>query len=333
VLVCAVLVPLLAHATFAVSSRSRSGVVRRILNDNARVSLSAVRWPQRGQAALVLGNGRAAVSPHAQPVPIASLAKVMTAYLTLERYPLSGTQDGFTVTVTEAQAQAQAQVEAQYQSVVAVRAGERLSERQLLEALLIPSGNNIAWMLAAQVAGNEPRFIDEMNAEASALGMDHTLYTDPSGLDSGTVSTAADQLGVFQRAMRFPVFRQIVSMASVTLPVAGTLTNFNPLSAEGYAGKTGSDAAAGGCLAFFTHVMVGGRRQTAVGVVMGQGEGSDTQPLLAAAGEAAQQLVDFVAPAIRVRTLTAPGAGGPGGGDGRHGPPLLLAPGRASAQN
>ena len=184
---------------------------------------------------------------------------------------------------------------------MAVRAGEQLTERQLLEALLIPSGNNIAEMLAARVAGSETRFVAEMNAEARALGMDHTIYTDPSGFDPSTVSTAADQLRVFQRAMRFPVFRQIVSMASVTLPVAGTLTNFNPLIAEGYAGKTGSDSAAGGCLAFFTHVTVGGRRLTAVGVVMGQGQGSDTSVLLAAAGEAAEQLVDSVAPAsIRV---------------------------------
>ena len=170
---------------------------------------------------------------------------------------------------------------------MAVRAGEQLTERQLLEALLIPSGNNIARMLAARVAGSETRFLAEMNAEARALGMDHTIYTDPSGFDPSTVSTAADQLRVFQQAMRFPVFRQIVSMASVTLPVAGTLTNFNPLIAEGYAGKTGSDSAAGGCLAFFTHVTVGGRRLTAVGVVMGQGQGSDTSVLLAAAGEAA----------------------------------------------
>jgi D-alanyl-D-alanine carboxypeptidase (penicillin-binding protein 5/6) len=163
--------------------------------------------------------------------------------------------------------------------------------------------------------------------------MDHTTYTDPSGFDPNTVSTAAAQLRVFERAMRFPVFRQIVSMGSATLPVAGTLTNYNPLIAEGYAGKTGSDAAAGGCLAFFTRVTVGGRRQTAVGVVMGQGQGSDTPPLLAAAGEAATQLVESVAPAIRVRTIAAAGAGGPGADAGRHGPPLLLAPGRASAQN
>jgi D-alanyl-D-alanine carboxypeptidase (penicillin-binding protein 5/6) len=251
---------------------------------------------------LVLGNGRPAASPHQQPVPIASLAKVMTAYLTLKRYPLRGAQGGFMITVTVAQAQ----VEAQGQSVVAVRAGEQLTERQLLEALLIPSGNNIAQMLATVVAGSETRFVAEMNAEARALGMDHTIYTDPSGFDPGTVSTAADELRVFQRAMRFAVFRQIVSMPSVTLPVAGTLTNYNPLIAEGYAGKTGSDSAAGGCLAFFTHVTIGGRRLTAVGVVMGQGQGSDTSVLLAAAGEAAKQLVESVAPAIGVSTIAAP---------------------------
>jgi D-alanyl-D-alanine carboxypeptidase (penicillin-binding protein 5/6) len=304
----------------------------RMLNEGraeGRAHPSSIEWPQQGQAAFVLGDGRPAASPHQQPAPIASLAKVMAAYLTLERYPLSGAQDGFTITVTEEQAQAEAQ--RQGQSVVAVRAGEQLTERQLLEALLIPSGNNIARMLATALAGSEVRFVAEMNAEARALGMDHTIYTDPSGFDPSTVSTAADQLRVFQRAMRFPVFRQIVSMASVTLPVAGTLTNYNPLIAEGYAGKTGSDSAAGGCLAFFTHVTVGGRRLTAVGVVMGQGEGSDTSAILAAAGEAATRLVESVAPATRVPTIAAPAVGGPGGGARRHGPPLLLAPGRVSA--
>jgi D-alanyl-D-alanine carboxypeptidase (penicillin-binding protein 5/6) len=328
-LVGAALALLLAHAAFAGSSRSRSAGARHVLNDTGRADLSSVRWPLRGQAALVLGDGRPAASPHEQPVPIASLAKVMTAYLTLERYPLSGAQDGFTITVTEDQAQ----VEAPGQSVVAVRAGEQLTERQLLEALLIPSGNNIARILATGVAGSEARFLAEMNAEARALGMDHTIYTDPSGFDPSTVSTAADQLRVFVRAIRFPVFRQIVSMASVTLPVAGTLTNYNPLIAQGYAGKTGSDAAAGGCLAFSTHTTVGGHGLTAVGVVMGQGEGSDTSVILAAAGEAATQLVESVAPVIRVGTIAAPGAGGPGGDAVRHGPPLLLAPGRTSAQN
>ncbi|HWE10210.1 MAG TPA: hypothetical protein VG325_12720, partial [Solirubrobacteraceae bacterium] len=307
-----VLVALLAHT--AGQLVNDTGHVRmpttQARNDHPRAYLSAVNWPQEGQAALVFGNGRPAASPYEQPDPIASLAKVMTAYLTLKRHPLSGAQDGFTITITAAQAQDEAQGAAENQSGVAVAAGEQLTERQLLEALLIPSGNNIARMLAAQVAGSETSFISEMNAEAGALGMEHTTYTDPSGFDPNTISTAADQLRVFQQAMRFPVFRQIVSMASVTLPVAGTVTNFNPLIADGYAGKTGSDSAAGGCLAFFSTVTVRGRPVSAVGVVMGQGQGSDTSALLAAAGDAATQLVGSAAPAISRSTIGSPGPAG-----------------------
>src|ERR1700733_9270486 len=290
VLLGAVLALLLAHAGFVAVRHLLTGTGG-MLNED-RGYLSPVRWPQRGQAALVIGNGGPAASPDEQPAAIASLAKVMTAYLTLERYPLSGAQDGFTITVSGAQARAVAQNARQGQSVVAVQAGEQLTERQLLEALLIPSGNNIAQMLAAQVAGSQARFVAEMNVEARALGMDHTIYTDPSGFDPSTVSTAADQLRVFERAMRYSVFREVVSMASVRLPVAGTLTNYNPLVAEGYAGKTGSDSAAGGCPAFFTDVTVGGHPHTAAGVVLAQGQGSDTSQLLAAAGRAAQQLVN-----------------------------------------
>jgi D-alanyl-D-alanine carboxypeptidase (penicillin-binding protein 5/6) len=313
-----VAVLLFAHIAFSGVGRLLNGHGRvpndrgRALEDSGRVlnngqtDRAALAWPQRGQAAFVLGRERASASPHQRPAPIASLAKVMTAYLTLERYPITGEQEGFSVTVTAADAEAAAEDATRNQSVVAVEAGEQLTERQLLEALLIPSGNNIASMLAADVAGSEARFLAEMNAKARALGMSHTTYADPSGFDERTVSTAADQLRVFQRAMSFTVFRRIVSMASVTLPVAGTLSNFNPLVAEGYAGKTGSDSAAGGCLVFFTHVTVSRHRLTAVGVVMGQGEGSDTSAILAAAGEAAVQLVDSAEPASRDTARRAP---------------------------
>jgi D-alanyl-D-alanine carboxypeptidase (penicillin-binding protein 5/6) len=339
-LLVAALVLAAAYTAYGATSRLLNGQAR-VLNggaavpkDNHRADGSAVRWPAQGQAALVVGNGRLAASPHEQPEPIASLAKVMTAYLTLKRFPLSGAQAGFTVTITGAEAQVEADDVSEGQSGVAVQVGEELTERQLLEALLIPSGNNIAETLADQVAGSQTGFVAEMNAEAHALGMHHTLYTDPSGFDSGTESTAADQLRVFQQATRFPLFRQIVSMASVTLPVAGTLRNFNPLIAEGYAGKTGSDSAAGGCLAFFTHVKVRSHRQTAVGVVLGQGEGSNTPEILAAAGEAAQRLVASATHATPVRLVAAPPIGGSWRTDGGRGwRRQLSSPGSPSAPN
>lgn len=268
----------------------------------------APAWPAAGQAALVVpGIGSLGSAGGDEPRPTASLAKVMTAYLTLKQYPLSRNAGGFTLTVTAADARAEADDARLDESVVAVRAGERLDERQLLEALLIPSGDNIARMLAAHDAGSVPEFVAEMNSTARALGMDKTTYTDPSGYEPTTVSDASDQLRVFERAMSFGVFRQIVSMPRVTLPVAGTVENYNPLIAEGYEGKTGSDSEAEGCLAFFKRITVGGRRVTLVGVVLGQGTGGATYVILAAAAAAAERLVGSVTPAIRAHSVLPAG--------------------------
>jgi len=265
-------------------------------------------WPAGGQAALVAqGIGSLGSAGGDEPRPIASLAKVMTAYLTLSKYPLSGTGGGFVLTVTPAEARAELRDAEQDQSVVAVRAGERLDERQLLEALLVPSGNNIARMLAAYEAGSVSRFVAEMNRTARALGMDKTTYTDPSGYEPTTVSDAGDQLRVFRRAVRFAAFRQIVSMSSVSIPVAGKVKNYDPLISAGFYGKTGSDSEAEGCLAFFKDLRAAGRRLTVVGVVLDQGEGSATSVILAAAAASARRLVESVAPAIRARTVVPAG--------------------------
>ena len=258
---------------------------------DAIASPDQLLWPSQGQAAVVAGSGPLRDSPGETPVPIASVAKVMTGFLALKAFPMAGDSDGFTYTVTWSDASATRRDAAEGESFVDVRPGETLTERQMLEALLIPSGNNIARMLATQVAGGQANFVADMNAEARAIGMPDTNYTDPSGFDPGTVSTAADQLKIFTAAMRLPAFATIVSMPSVTLPVAGTVANFDPLIDEGYVGKTGSDEAAGGCLAFSVSNIVAGQPETVTGVVLGQGEGDDTADLLAAAGRAAEDLV------------------------------------------
>ena len=83
-----------------------------------------------------------------------------------------------------------------------VRAGEKLTERQALEAMLIPSGNNIAWMLARWDAGSDGAFVATMNARARSLGLRQTRYADASGADPATVSTAADQFRLTLRALQ-----------------------------------------------------------------------------------------------------------------------------------
>ena len=157
-------------------------------------------------------------------------------------HPLPAAGSGPAITVTAADAAAYASDERQGQSVVQVAAGEKLTERQALEAMLIPSGNNIASMLASWDAGSDGAFAAKMNARARSLGLHGTRYADASGADPATVSTASDQFGLTLRALQIPAFRQIVAMPQVTLPVAGVAYNVNSsLGHDGIVGvKTGS---------------------------------------------------------------------------------------------
>lgn len=225
----------------------------------------------------------------------------MTAYLTLREHPLSAGQSGFTLTVTAAQAAEERERLAEGQSVVPVKAGEHLSERQALQALLLPSANNVAAMLALHDAGSISAFVAEMNAEAKALGMRSTRYTDPSGFTDTTISTAADQLKLAKVAMSNPTFAATVDMRAATLPVAGAVLNYDDLvGEEGYVGvKTGSDRAAGGCLVFAKRVRVDGHQVTILGVVLGQHDG----PPIEAALESARQLGNSAAGALRMQTV------------------------------
>ncbi len=116
--------------------------------------------------------------------------------------------------------------------------------------------------------------------------MTDTHYTDPSGFDDGTVSTAADQVRIVDRAMRLPTFAAIVAMPSTQLPVAGTVYTTDALLGHaGFVGvKTGSDSAAGGCFAFTAIRRIHGRRRSITGVVLGQpGEDRIASGLTAAA--------------------------------------------------
>jgi serine-type D-Ala-D-Ala carboxypeptidase (penicillin-binding protein 5/6) len=229
-------------------------------------------WPGQAEAAVGLpGTGLLGTHGGSQLVPIASLAKIMTAYVVLSGHPLPAGGSGPAITVTAADASAYASDQRQGQSVVRVMPGERLTERQALEAMLIPSGNNIAALLARWDAGSQGAFEAKMNGAARSLGLRQTRYADASGVDPATVSTAADQFRLTLRALQIPAFRQIVAMPQVTLPVAGLAYNVNAaLGHDGITGvKTGSSSQAGGCLAFAAIRTVAGSPVMIVGVVLG----------------------------------------------------------------
>jgi D-alanyl-D-alanine carboxypeptidase (penicillin-binding protein 5/6) len=262
--------------------------------DKNRAYLSTAGWPQFGQGAYVLGDGQLTVSPDQQPVPIASLAKVMTAYLVLKHYPLRPDGTGRTFVVSQRDVIDTEARRREDQSVVAVRDGEQLTERDALMAMLLPSANNVAVLVARQVAGSVASFVAEMNASARALGMSHTTYTDPSGFDDGTVSTALDQLLLARVVAADPTLAAVTATSNYTLPVAGEVTNTNALlGQDGFVGlKTGSDDAAGGCFMFQSWRHTDNGNVPLTGVVLGQ-QGDD---LITAGLYAARQLVDRVAP-------------------------------------
>ena len=172
--------------------------------------------------------------------PVASLTKVMTALLVLERVRLS---DVITVR-TDAAREGGARL--------GLHAGETIPVRGLLYALLLQSSNDAAIALADHVAGSAGRFVDLMNRRAAELGMDRTAFASPNGLDDRGTSTANDLLTLTRAASASPVFDRISGTKTFDIPNPSGpvrhVQNRNPLlwlypGATGV--KTGFTAAAG----------------------------------------------------------------------------------------
>jgi D-alanyl-D-alanine carboxypeptidase (penicillin-binding protein 5/6) len=204
--------------------------------------------------------------------PIASVTKIMTAYVILQEHPLAPGESGPAVEITQHDADRFWEMVAQDQSVQPVNAGQVLTQLQLLQGLLIPSANNYGEILAVWDAGSIEAFVDKMNAQALSLGMNSTVYDDVSGFSPLSVSTAADQLIIARAAMADPVFAAIVGTAQIDLPGAGTVANVNELlGVGGIVGiKTGFTEEAGGNLAFASVREAAGRQIEVIGIVLGQ---------------------------------------------------------------
>jgi serine-type D-Ala-D-Ala carboxypeptidase (penicillin-binding protein 5/6) len=259
-------------------------------------------WPSVGAAAIAVeGIGMVGSYGPTSPQAIASIAKVMTAELILTDHPLTVGGSGPNITFDASDVSAYQTDLSQSQSVVPVVAGESLSELQCLEAMLIPSANNVAVKLAQWDAGTVGAFVTKMNTEAKTLGMTSSTFTDPSGYQSTTMSNPSDLIKLGEAAMDNPVFASIVQMPQVTLPQAGTVYNYDyDLGRDGIVGiKTGSDSAAGGCFLFESVDKVGSRQIKLVGIVLGQ---QTSSPITAALNEAKA----LVSPTLaRLQTLEA----------------------------
>lgn len=233
-------------------------------------------WPKNGEGAVyVMGEGLVAASANQKTVPIASLTKMMTAYIILKDHPLSPGENGPSVMINQADVAEYIYDDQNDLSNVKVINGEVLTERQLLEALLIPSGDNIADILAKWDAGSVAAFVAKMNTEVQTLGLPGTHYVDANGVNHGSSSTATDQVKLASILMANQTVRSIVRNVSMPFPVVGTITNYNPaLGQDGIIGvKSGFTGHAGGCLVTAAYVKVGQQNVLVVTGVTGQPNG------------------------------------------------------------
>ncbi|MGW3169186.1 D-alanyl-D-alanine carboxypeptidase [Streptomyces sp. NPDC001153] len=268
---------------------------------------AGIPWPATGQAALdVQGIGTFGNSGDQKPVPIASVAKVMTAYLILRDHPLKSGQDGPKITIDKP---AEQQSDAGQESTVRVTAGDSISEREALEAILLPSANNVARLLARWDSHSEQAFTEKMNAAAKGLGMTNTTYTDPSGLTASTVSTAVDQVKLARAAMEQPVFREVAAMMSYNDYKGVNHSNYNRLVGHNNVVgiKTGTTPAALGNLVFAAKQQVGGETRTIIGAVLRQPAGGFDHTIISGVLDAGDKLIRAAQGALKSVTILKKG--------------------------
>ncbi len=223
-------------------------------------------------AVAVEGLGTIGTRGDQTPRPIASVTKMMTAYVILTGHALEPGETGPLITITEADESRYFEMLGQDQSALPVSGGLQFSQVDLLRGLLIPSANNFAEILAQWDSGSVAAFVAKMNATAQDLGMIDTFYVDVSGFLSGSVSTPEDQLLLARAAMADPIFASIVGSYAVSLPHIGAVTSTNLLwGTGGIIGiKTGYTEEAGGNLAFAARTPLGTGQIEIIGAVFGQ---------------------------------------------------------------
>ena len=189
----------------------------------------------------------------------ASITKVMTALLVLE-----AVDSGKITLQTPITATAEALTVPEDSSVAGILEGETLTVEQLLYCLLLPSGNEVAQILAIAVDGSIQAFVDHMNQRAQELGCMGTHFVNPHGYhDDNHYTTAYDITRFMKAAMEYDLFQTILTSPNYTLPATNLseeriIRNTNALTSNfrilgylygpGTGGKTGTTGEAGNCL-------------------------------------------------------------------------------------
>jgi D-alanyl-D-alanine carboxypeptidase (penicillin-binding protein 5/6) len=197
----------------------------------------------------------------------------MTAWVALHRLPLGASGTGPCEVVNASDMALYDYDNATDQSGVKIVLGETLCERTLLRGMLVHSAGDYAQLLAALTGMQQATFVAAMNQTAKSLGLSQTHYVDVTGISTGDVSTAQNQVVMAADLMtKEPVVQSIVILTHVALPLAGIVTSFTPFTGEGnvIGVKSGYTNEAGGCDAMAMVDQIGATAYTTYAVVLGQ---------------------------------------------------------------
>ncbi len=228
-------------------------------------------WPAAEAAIGTTQDGLLETHGDMKPLPIASTAKVITALSILQQKPLSAGRQGPSITLKASDVAIYHQYVAEDGSVVPVQAGQQISEYEALQAMMLPSANNIADTMAIWAFGSLSAYTNYANNFVKSLGMSQTTISDASGFSPSTVSTAADLFRLAQAALANPVLSDIVDQRLAQTSAFGTIYNINTLiGIDGIVGiKTGNTDQAGGCFMFAAKHTIKGQDRTIIGAVVG----------------------------------------------------------------
>lgn len=234
----------------------------------------ALNWPADGAAAVGIAGSDVLISHGSvASAPTASTAKLITALTVLKAKPLTAGQPGPTITLGANDVALYNNYKAEGGSVVPVTAGEQISEYQVLEAMLLPSANNMADSLAGWAYGSLSAYATAANDYLTQLGLAKThVGSDASGFDPSTTSTPVDLVRLGEIAMQNPVLAGIVNQPTAAdIPNTAGVQNINTLlGSHNIVGiKTGNTSQAGGVFVSASTIKINGRPQTIVTALMG----------------------------------------------------------------
>lgn len=235
-----------------------------------------VAVPQYGASAIAAeGYGVLATGGTDQAVPMASITKLITSLVVLEKHPLAPGESGPSVTTTAQDVATYDAYLAVNGSVKSVRAGLSFTQYELLQLVLIESANNYTETLVNWAFGSEDVFLQAARDWVAANGLASVTIVDSTGISLENVATAADLVTLAGFALAHPVIEEITSTPAVQMHDIGMLENSNPLLGEqGVTGlKTGTLRAFGYNLLFSATHQVEDTPITLYGVVLGAPSG------------------------------------------------------------